>query len=203
MSNWQANSGLIPAEEGNGLPVKPVERALAGAVQAVSAISPRTRLPRGQSALKMPSSMDCRDGAIIIRSTAYTTPSHWARPLGHRTGCIGQLYSVLVEGAAIATGSNAMPHFGQAPGLCRRTSGCMGHSYTAGLVLFASAFFNESDRLALNLSIQPWLQKAYVFRSYWTVPAFRCLPPRPCRSSWRCNAAGQNRSSEKLPRAAG
>jgi hypothetical protein len=39
---------------------------------------------------------------------------------------MGQVQSVRAAGAAGVTGSSAMPHFGQAPGPDRRTSGCIG-----------------------------------------------------------------------------
>ena len=42
------------------------------------------------------------------------------------SGCMGQVYSVLVADAGIPSGSRAMPHFGQLPGPSRRISGCIG-----------------------------------------------------------------------------
>src|SRR5712692_5585446 len=44
------------------------------------------------------------------------------------SGCMGQTYSVFIEGAEGAAGSRAMPHLGQAPGLDSRTSGSMGQT---------------------------------------------------------------------------
>ena len=45
------------------------------------------------------------------------------------SGCIGQVHSVFVSGAA-DTGSSAIPHFGHAPGPICRTSGSIGHVYS-------------------------------------------------------------------------
>jgi hypothetical protein len=42
------------------------------------------------------------------------------------------VYSVRVFGPAGATRSNAMPHFGQSPGLLLMTSGCIGQVYVPG-----------------------------------------------------------------------
>jgi len=42
------------------------------------------------------------------------------------SGCIGQVYSVLVSAAPMSRGSSAMPHLGQAPPPCWRTSGSIG-----------------------------------------------------------------------------
>ena len=42
------------------------------------------------------------------------------------SGCMGQTYSVLSEGAEGAAGSSAIPHLGQAPGLDSRTSESIG-----------------------------------------------------------------------------
>src|SRR4029077_16181975 len=44
------------------------------------------------------------------------------------SGCIGQTYSVLTDGAEGAAGSNAMPHLGQAPGFDSWTSGSIGQT---------------------------------------------------------------------------
>ena len=46
------------------------------------------------------------------------------------SGCIGQVHSVLVAGAAGTVGSSAMPHFGQVPGPIWRISGCIGQVYS-------------------------------------------------------------------------
>src|SRR5260370_12756656 len=45
------------------------------------------------------------------------------------SGCIGQVYSVLVAVGAGDSGSRGMPHFGQWPGPICRTSGHIGHTY--------------------------------------------------------------------------
>src|SRR5262249_43243167 len=45
------------------------------------------------------------------------------------SGCIGQVHSVLVTGAAGDSGSSAIPHFGQGPGRDCRTSAHIGHTY--------------------------------------------------------------------------
>src|SRR5665811_1325058 len=42
------------------------------------------------------------------------------------SGCMGQVYSVLVAAAGATIGSSAMPHLGQLPGWSCFTSGCMG-----------------------------------------------------------------------------
>ena len=42
------------------------------------------------------------------------------------SGCMGQVYSVLVGGAPVTRGSSAMPHLGQGPGPGSRTSGSIG-----------------------------------------------------------------------------
>ncbi len=44
------------------------------------------------------------------------------------SGCMGQTYSVLIEGDG-AAGSRLMPHFGHAPGLDSRISGSIGQMY--------------------------------------------------------------------------
>src|SRR5208337_792528 len=44
------------------------------------------------------------------------------------SGCIGQVYSVLLAGSAGDSGSSAIPHFGQGPGPIWRTSGHIGHT---------------------------------------------------------------------------
>src|SRR6516162_6378426 len=45
------------------------------------------------------------------------------------SGCMGQTYSVLTEGAAGAAGSRAIPHLGHGPGCTERTSGSIGQTY--------------------------------------------------------------------------
>ena len=42
------------------------------------------------------------------------------------SGCMGQVYSVVVAGGAGDSGSRAMPHLGHGPGVGWRTSGHMG-----------------------------------------------------------------------------
>ena len=54
------------------------------------------------------------------------------------SGCIGQVHSVFVTGAAM-TGSSAIPHFGQAPGPLWRTSGSIGQVYSASPVPLRAA----------------------------------------------------------------
>ena len=44
------------------------------------------------------------------------------------SGCIGQVYSILVAAKGLS-GSSAIPHFGHGPGPLCRTSGHMGHTY--------------------------------------------------------------------------
>ena len=46
------------------------------------------------------------------------------------SGCMGQTYSVFVEGRAGSSGSSAMPHLGQGTGRSSRTSGSMGQTQT-------------------------------------------------------------------------
>jgi len=43
---------------------------------------------------------------------------------------MGHVYSVFVAGAAANTGSSAIPHFGQSPDPCWRTSGSIGQVYS-------------------------------------------------------------------------
>jgi len=43
---------------------------------------------------------------------------------------MGHVYSVFVAGGAATTGSSAIPHFGQSPGSCWRTSGSIGQVYS-------------------------------------------------------------------------
>src|SRR5919108_2585128 len=59
----------------------------------------------------------------VLGSSAMPQIGH--EPGSWRTisGCMGQTYSVLTDGAATAAGSKAMPHLGQAPGFDSRTSG--------------------------------------------------------------------------------
>ena len=44
------------------------------------------------------------------------------------SGCMGQVYSVLLAGSAGDSGSSAIPHLGQGPGPICRTSGHMGQT---------------------------------------------------------------------------
>ena len=44
------------------------------------------------------------------------------------SGCMGQVYSVLLAGSVGDSGSRAIPHFGQGPGPIWRTSGHIGHT---------------------------------------------------------------------------
>ena len=56
--------------------------------------------------------------SAISRCGAQAPCRRWGNSPALRTisGCMGQVYSVRVTGAARVTGSSAMPHFGQAPG---------------------------------------------------------------------------------------
>src|ERR671924_1259835 len=62
----------------------------------------------------------------VLGSSAMPQIGH--EPGSWRTisGCMGQTYSVLTDGAAGAADSKAMPHFGHAPGGVSRTSGSIG-----------------------------------------------------------------------------
>src|SRR5918994_5907220 len=44
------------------------------------------------------------------------------------SGCMGQTYSVLTDGAETLAGSSAIPHFGHAPGFDSCTSGSIGQT---------------------------------------------------------------------------
>ena len=54
------------------------------------------------------------------------------------SGCIGQIYSVFLDGGTKASGSNAIPHFGQISGLSLSTPGHIGQIYLAPGTILAS-----------------------------------------------------------------
>ncbi len=72
-------------------------------------------------------------------------------------GCIGQVYSLRLDGAVTVTGSSAMPHFGQLPGPAFLISGCIGHVYSPGGAVFAFIGGGKmnSDCSARNLLVPP------------------------------------------------
>ena len=64
--------------------------------------------------------------------------------------------------AETVIGSRAIPHFGQAPGPCWTTSGCMGHVYSASLEAPCAAWargFRKDSGSALKRVRQDGLQK--------------------------------------------
>ena len=64
------------------------------------------------------------DGARLERHAADRAVARLARTI---SGCMGQVYSVLVS-ATGNSGSSAMPQVGQGPGFGSRTSGHMGQT---------------------------------------------------------------------------
>ncbi len=127
--------------------VPPKHEQLASCSSYAEVRSPVSRLRRGSSAI----------------------PQIGQLPGPGRTisGCIGQVYSVRVAGAAKVAGSNAMPHFGQLPGSCLLTSGSIGQMYsvccsalvgTLAEAVSDSRYLSGSDR---NFAAHPRLQKKY------------------------------------------
>src|SRR5439155_4288461 len=74
------------------------------------------------------SGLACSSKVTVLGSSAMPQIGH--EPGSWRTisGCMGQTYSVLIDGAAGAAGSKAMPHFGHAPPFESRTSGSIGQT---------------------------------------------------------------------------
>ncbi len=70
-----------------------------------------------QNRLVISTSSGFFSSAVISRGSS-VMPHIGQFPGSGRTiwGCIGQVYSVRVTGAATMAGSKAMPHFGQTPG---------------------------------------------------------------------------------------
>ncbi len=81
------------------------------------------------------------------------------------SGCIGQVHSVLVAGAAGSAGSSAMPHFGQAPAWSLSTSGSIGQihfvpagtSAGSGRGLPPSQASGSASNFSLQCSEQKWI----------------------------------------------
>jgi len=84
-----------------------------------------------QKRRRMSSSSGLASERVISRGSS-AMPQMGQAPGSERTicGCMGQVYSVRVAGAARVAGSSAMPHLGQAPGPSFETSGSMGQMYS-------------------------------------------------------------------------
>ena len=103
----------------------PIARMTSGTVS--TALTQKRRVMSSSSGLSSSSRL------TVIGSRCMPHFGH--EPGSSRTisGCIGQVYWVLVASEGVS-GSSAMPHLGQAPGSGWRTSGCMGQVYIADLL---------------------------------------------------------------------
>ena len=78
------------------------------------------------------------------------------------SGCIGQVYSVRVAGAAGTSGSSAMPHLGQAPGWSWRTSG-IHRANVGGRLRVRRRRFGCAARVRLSFKRMRWRASGTAF----------------------------------------
>src|SRR5271165_5500595 len=110
----------LQAMKASGQNMLPMAIASSGAVRA--------RLIQKRRVMSRSSGFSSVAEVMVRGSSAMPQMGQEPAPGSTISGCMGQTYSVRMEGAAGISASSAMPQEGQAPGLFSWTSGHIGHT---------------------------------------------------------------------------